>query len=122
MNSGYAAEDLVRRQYEQQGCKLLAQNYIFRRGKQIGELDLIFQKNKEIIFVEVKARRNTKFGNAFEAVDIYKQRKLVKTAKLYLQLHPEYTDLDYRIDVAGVDIDNLAQPAIILVNAIEDVD
>ena len=119
---GQKGEQLVAQKYAQQGFKLLEKNYIFPRGKQMGELDLIFIKQQEIVFVEVKTRASNKFGTAFDAVDFYKQRKLIKTAKLYLQLHPKYQGFNYRIDVAAVDIDNQQQPVIILTNAIEDLD
>ena len=119
---GQVGERLVEQKYLQDGFILLERNYIFPRGVQMGELDLIFSKANELVFVEVKARRNEKFGGPFEAVDINKQRKLVKTAKLYIHLHRQYQDYDYRIDVAAVDIDNPDNPVIILVNAIEDVD
>src|SRR6185295_11396683 len=110
------------KKYHTDGYKLLARNYIFPKGKQVGELDLIFTKLNEIVFVEVKTRTNSKFGGPFEAVDIFKQRKLVKTAKLYLNLHKGYQNYSCRIDVAAVDIDNPENPVIILKNAIEDTD
>lgn len=119
---GQKGEDLVEKQYRQLGYRLLERNYILPRGKQVGEIDLIFQKDSELVFVEVKARSNSKFGGPFEAVDIFKQRKLVKTAKLYLQLHPKLQNHNFRIDVAAVQVDNLAEPVIILSNAIEDLD
>jgi len=119
---GAAAEQLAARQYQAQGYRLLETNYVFRHGRQLGEIDLIFEKDKEIIFVEVKARSNTKFGGPFEAVDFHKRRRLIKTAKLYLQLHRKFLEYNYRIDVAGVDIDNPDKPVIILENAIEDLD
>ncbi|MEJ0021746.1 MAG: YraN family protein [Candidatus Doudnabacteria bacterium] len=121
-NLGSAGEKLVAETYQEQGCRLLEKNYIFPHGKQIGEIDLIFEKDKEIIFVEVKARSSEKFGGPFEAVDLNKRRRLIKTAKLYLQLHPKFLEHNYRIDVAGVDIDNPTEPVIILTNAIEDLD
>jgi len=122
MNLGQKGESLVANHYQQLGYKLLERNYIFPRGKQVGEIDLIFQKDNELVFVEVKARSNNKFGGPFESVDIFKQRKLIKTVKLYLRQHPKFQTSNYRIDVAGVDIDNRAEPVIILVNAIEDTD
>lgn len=121
-DSGRAGEDRVCRHYQNLGFKLLQRNYIVPFGKMTGELDLIFQKDREIVFVEVKSRRSSKFGTPFEAVDLGKQRKLVRTAKMYLRLHPSFAQLDYRIDVAAVDIDNPGQPVIILANAIEDLD
>jgi putative endonuclease len=118
---GQQGERLVEAEYLKRGYRLLERNYIFPHGKQMGELDLVFTKNQELVFVEVKARSNQAFGTPFDAVDANKQRKLVHIAKLYLQLHPRY-DNNYRIDVAAVDIDNLENPVIILENAIEDVD
>jgi putative endonuclease len=119
---GVRGEKLVEEKYLNLGCKLLERNYIFPHGKQIGELDLIFLKGKEVIFVEVKTRSNERYGGPFEAVDESKQRKLIKTAKLYLQLHPKFVEYNYRIDVAAVDVDNPKDPVIILENAIEDLD
>jgi putative endonuclease len=118
---GQEGEDLVAQDYKYRGYKLLEKKYIFPHGKQIGEIDLIFLKNQEIVFVEVKARSNNRFGGPFEAVDLNKQKRLIKTAKLYLQLHPKFSEFDYRIDVAGVDIDNPQNPVIILENAIGDI-
>lgn len=119
---GPIGEQLVAKDYQDRGYRLLEKNYIFRHGKQVGEIDLIFEKDKEIIFVEVKARSGNKFGGPFEAVDFNKRRRLVKTAKLFLNLHPKFSGFNYRIDVAGVDVDNPQKPVIILTNAIEDLD
>lgn len=120
MNLGQAGEDLVAAYYQKLGFQILDRNFIFPFGKQMGELDLVVRKNNEVIFVEVKSRSNNKFGDAFESVNIYKQRKLVKMAKLYMNHHPAFANFDYRIDVAAVDIDNRENPVIILTNAIED--
>ena len=128
---GQIGEGMVEEEYRKQGYRLLARNYKLTAVKQVGEIDLIFQKNKEIIFVEVKSRSSTKFGSAFEAVDIFKQRKLIRTAKLYMQRNSKFSDYNYRIDVAAVDIDpirsqtsngvdNSKKVVIILKNAIED--
>ena len=119
---GRQGEDLTAQHYAKQGYKLVERNYIFPYGKQVGEIDLIFEKNQELVFVEVKTRTSAKFGGPFEAVDFYKQRKLVKTAKLFLRLFPKFREYNFRIDVAAVDIDNPTQPVIILMNAIEDLD
>jgi putative endonuclease len=119
---GLDGERLVEKKYLSFAFKLLERNYIFPKGKQIGEIDLIFIKQEELVFVEVKTRSNNSFGGPFEAVDINKQRKLVKTAKLYLLAYPKYQNYSYRIDVAAVDVDNIENPVIILENAIEDLD
>ncbi|HEX5430031.1 MAG TPA: YraN family protein [Patescibacteria group bacterium] len=120
MNLGQQGEMLVAKHYENLGFRILDRNFIFPKGKQTGELDLVALKDGELVFVEVKTRSSAKFGGPFESVDLGKQRKLVKMTKLYLQLHPELRDKNYRIDVAAVDIDNQHEPVIILPNAVED--
>lgn len=119
---GRIGEELVLQHYEKRGFILLARNFVFPHGKQMGELDLVFRKDKEIVFVEVKTRSNYRFGGPFESVDRKKQLKLVRTCKLYMQIHKQYQDYNFRIDVAAVDIDNKSSPVIILSNAIEDLD
>lgn len=120
--TGRTGEDLVAKEYERQGYKILDRNYIFPKGKQMGELDLVCRKGNELAFVEVKLRRSNKFGTPFEAVSISKQRKLVKMTKLYMLVHKELEDCDYRIDVAAVTVDKEVKSVKILVNAIEDFD
>ncbi|MBI2355899.1 MAG: YraN family protein [Candidatus Doudnabacteria bacterium] len=117
---GKIAEDLAARHYQKQGYKILERNFFPRFGKRIGELDIVCLKDQSLVFVEVKARTSNRFGSSLEAVDYRKQQKLVKTAKLYIQLHPEFVKYNPRIDVASIDIDNKAEPVIILTNAIED--
>src|SRR5581483_6079024 len=94
---GKRGELLAAQHYQQLGYKVLERNFVFRHGTQMGELDLIVAKDNELVFVEVKTRRNNKFGTPFDSVDIYKQRKLVKMVKLYLRLHPRDLTKNYRI-------------------------
>jgi putative endonuclease len=119
---GKTGEDLAADNYKKRGYKLLERNYIPPHGKQTGEIDLIFEKGKELVFVEVKTRSNETFGGPFEAVDRHKQRRLVRTSKLFLALHPQYATHDFSIDIAAVNVDNPLEPVIILTNAVEDLD
>jgi putative endonuclease len=52
-----------------------------------GELDLVFDRRKEVVFVEVKARSGEMFGGAVAAVDRDKQNAMVRTAASYLSRH-----------------------------------
>lgn len=117
---GQKGEDLVAKYYQNYGWRILARNFIFPKGKQMGEIDLIVEQGTMIKFVEVKTRSNSKFGDAAEAVNFPKQQRLVRTAQLFLNLHPKYQEFDYSIDVAMVDLDNLVEPVIIIPDAIED--
>ncbi|MBI4363364.1 MAG: YraN family protein [Candidatus Doudnabacteria bacterium] len=119
---GKIAEELAAEHYRQQGFQILERNFFPKFGKRMGELDIICLKNKDLVFVEVKARTSNRFGSSLEAVDFFKQQKLVRTAKLFINLHPQYRNCNPRIDVASVDVDNPLKPVIILANAIEDLD
>ena len=86
-----------------------AAGYLRRKGFQVtdvnwkcrfGEIDLIVEDGVYLCFVEVKLRKNDRFGAACEAVTASKQRKLRAAAEYYLMCHP--TKLQPRFDVAEV--------------------
>lgn len=79
----------------QNGYEVLARNYHSR----FGEIDLIALMDQTLIFVEVKARAKTSHALAIETITISKQKKIYKTAMIFLQQNPEYEALYYRFDV-----------------------
>ena len=86
-----AAEYLRKKRYE-----ILGANYRCR----FGELDLIAKKRDLVIFVEVKLRRNDRFGAAADAVTASKQDKLRKAAASWLASHD--CDAPTRFDVIEI--------------------
>ncbi|MBR5479555.1 MAG: YraN family protein [Clostridia bacterium] len=79
------------------GYKIRAMNYHSRYG----EIDVIAQKKKTVVFVEVKLRKDDKFARAAEFVSGSKQEKILLTAQTYLQeTHGE--DLQARFDVVEI--------------------
>ena len=86
-----AAEYLAKKK-----CKIIAMNYKCR----FGEIDIVAQNRKFLIFVEVKLRKSDKFAAAAEFVDHYKQERLRSTAELYLSENP--TKLQPRFDVIEI--------------------
>ena len=70
-----AAEFLTKK-----GYKILKTNY----KTHVGEIDVIAEDNKTIVFVEVKTRSGDSYGEPCEAVDFRKQEKYVKVATEYL--------------------------------------
>ena len=85
---------------QRQGLRLLAQNW---QQPKIGELDLVMlemgQAWSTLVFIEVRQRKRSGFGDAALSVTPSKQRKVIKTAKYFLQHHPEYAYYDCRFDV-----------------------
>lgn len=51
------------------------------------EIDIVAEWHGEIVFVEVKTRRNEDFAPAAEAVTLYKKRNLIAAARAYLAYH-----------------------------------
>ena len=86
-----AAEYLRKKRY-----KLVAAGYHSR----FGEIDLIVQDKKYLVFVEVKLRKTADFAVAREYVDRRKQDKLRMTASVYLAQNP--TQLQPRFDVIEI--------------------
>lgn len=78
--SGADAEQIAARFLQQQGLKLLQQNYRCR----FGEIDLILQDGATLVFVEVRMRRRSDFGGAAASIDGAKQARLIRAAQHYL--------------------------------------
>lgn len=93
---GQWGEQIVAEHLRSKGWTVEAVNYRCR----MGELDLVVRDSRYIVFVEVKLRKNGRYGAACEAVTLAKQRRLRTTAELYLLQHP--TELQPRFDVAEV--------------------
>lgn len=81
---------------QQQGYELVARNFHSRYG----EIDLIVKNTEELVFVEVKTRRDTALSRPASFVDQRKQQKLIKTALVFLGENPP--DLQPRFDVIEV--------------------
>lgn len=111
---------MVANLYREQGYQIIGRNVRMHSVKQLGEIDIIAVKGKQLVFVEVKTRRSNYYGTGAEAVNWQKQRRLVRSAKLYILKNPRYAEYMWQIDVAEVDIDNTQNPVIIFSNAIED--
>lgn len=99
---GTRAEQLARQYLEQHGLHFRQANFRCRRG----EIDLIMQDGDTLVFVEVRYRRNSRYGSAAETVDRHKQRKLVTTALFYLQGNPRLARLTSRFDVIAISGDS----------------
>lgn len=98
---GRAAEALARRHLEQQGLRLLAQNWLCRRG----ELDLIMLDGATVVFVEVRYRRSATWGGALESIDARKQAKLILAARYFLQKESRWAQHLCRFDVVAISPD-----------------
>lgn len=95
---GMYTEDLACQYLKNKGFELIERNYSSR----FGEIDLIMQDNKYIVFIEVRYRKSNIFGSATESVTYTKQQKIIKTASLYLQKHKKLSKFPARFDVVSI--------------------
>lgn len=87
-----AVDHLVRK-----GYRIVERNY---RCK-VGELDVIARDGGVLVFVEVRSRRSSEYGNALDAVSWHKRRKVTRVAMAYLTARkPRFVEA--RFDVVAI--------------------
>ena len=94
--TGAWGEHLAAEYLRKKGYRLTAQNYRVRGG----EIDLIAENRRFVVFVEVKTRQDAAFGEAKEFVDQRKQERVRMAAALWLSEHE--TEKQPRFDVVEV--------------------
>ena len=83
---------------QRHGLRLITRNYRCRRG----EIDLIMRDADNLVFVEVRYRRQSRYGSGLESVDARKRARITRCAAHYLQAHPLAATLAARFDVIGL--------------------
>ncbi|MCD5985293.1 YraN family protein [Pseudomonas sp. CDFA 610] len=97
--AGREAEAYALQHLQEQGLRLIAQNWLCKRG----ELDLVMLDGDTVVFVEVRYRRHSGWGGAVESVDLRKQSKLVTAAQFFLQQESGWARYPCRFDVIAVE-------------------
>ena len=72
-------EQLAKEFLEKQGYKIIEQNY----KTKYGEIDLVAENRKEMVFVEVRTKIGENFGTPEETINKKKMRKLWGNAMAY---------------------------------------
>jgi putative endonuclease len=93
---GKKGEDIAADYLAEEGYKILNRNW--RYGKD--EIDIIAETDKFIVFIEVKSRSTSYFGEPEDAVDNQKQRFLVRAADAYV--NQKEIDLEVRFDIISI--------------------
>lgn len=94
---GDLGENVALKYLLSKGAKILEKNYKIRSG----EIDIITNLDNQIVFIEVKARSNLKFGYPSEAVDYKKIKKIIDTANYYILKHDLFNE-QVRFDVIEI--------------------
>lgn len=96
--AGRLGEDRVCDYLIEHGYTILRRNFRIRGG----EIDIIAENGDFIIFVEVKTRKQDSMVRGFEAVNLRKQRLVIRAAAEYQRREPSM--LQPRFDTAQVTI------------------
>lgn len=97
-NIGKQAEKAACDYLHSHGLKSVCQNFRCR----FGEIDIIMRDKTILVFVEVRFRRQSGYGDPLETVDRHKQERIGRTAQVFLQKNPKFTDHELRFDVIGI--------------------
>ncbi|MGH8451849.1 YraN family protein [Pseudomonas sp.] len=97
--SGKDAELQALQYLQQHGLRLLAQNWLCKRG----ELDLVMLDGDTVVFVEVRYRKHAQWGGALASIDGRKRQKLILAAQFFLQKEHRWADSPCRFDVVAIE-------------------
>ncbi len=98
---GKRAEDYASELLISKGYKIIDRNFRSR----FGEIDIVAMEGDTLVFAEVKARGNTRFGLPEEAVTPQKLRKIARTGEYFSLTHPTLPK-KLRIEVVALNIDD----------------
>jgi putative endonuclease len=97
-NKGKHFEALAADWLSDRSIRIIAHNYQCR----MGEIDLVALDGNNLVFIEVRCRRNPRFSSAAASVDRRKQLKLIRAAQFFLQQNPQWTKMSCRFDVIAL--------------------
>ena len=98
LETGRRGEEEAARFLQSKGVVILEKNFRDRDG----EIDLIGEEDGVLLFIEVKYRSSSRFGDPGEAVTPAKQRSICRTALYYLYRTGRGTQGPVRFDVVCV--------------------
>lgn len=94
---GQAGEDAAVAFLKKQGYRILEKNY----RVPVGEVDIIAEHKKTVVFIEVKSRADKEYQAPIEAVTPHKQHKIIQTAQSFLARN-RVVDRAIRFDVVSI--------------------
>ena len=96
--SGARYESLALAHLERAGLALIERNFNCRYG----EIDLVMRERDVVVFVEVRFRRASRFGDGVDSIGAAKRAKLVRAAGAFLAEHPRLAGAACRFDVLAI--------------------
>jgi putative endonuclease len=97
-DAGIEGEAAALRFLTAKGLQLLMRNYRCRGG----EIDLVMMDHTTLVLVEVRLRKDLRYGGAAASVDPRKQRRLVLAARHLMMTNAALRKLRARFDVIAL--------------------
>ena len=94
---GLRGENLACDALVDRGYAIVTRRYSTKHG----EIDIVARDGETLVFVEVKTRRDSSFGDPEESVTLQKQQRLVWMATDYL-VRQKVGEVACRFDVVGI--------------------
>ena len=101
--TGRSGESLVAANLEAGGWTIVGRNWRTRRG----EIDIIALEADTLVFIEVKTWPRGEAEDLALVIGYGKQKRMVETAKCFLDTHRQYNGMYIRFDVILVTSDPL---------------
>lgn len=98
---GKFGEDYTAQFLRSKGYIIVKRNW---RDSRFGEIDIVAESRENIVFVEVKTRSKNALYSGAEAIDYRKMLRTRNAAQSFMKRFN--TNLDFRIDVAEVTVEN----------------
>lgn len=98
---GTVGEKIAEKYLKDRRYKIVCKNFYTRKG----EIDIVAQKNKDLVFVEVKTRSNYDYGSPAMAIDATKIRHMKIAAGIFLSLN-RFSKYNIRFDVIEIIIND----------------
>ncbi|MFN4286063.1 MAG: YraN family protein [Lacibacter sp.] len=93
LHTGRRGEELAAAWLQQKGYVIRHRNWKFSYY----ELDIVAEKNGMLHFIEVKTRRNNRFGHPEESVSKKKLQRLYEAGAAYQEAYPGFKWVQYHI-------------------------
>ena len=92
---GAEAEEFALQYLVHNQLVLVKQNFYCKNG----EVDLVMLDEQDLVFIEVRSRKNQTFMHAVESIDLNKQKRIIKTSQYFLLKNKQFQQYNIRYDV-----------------------
>ncbi|MCI8277769.1 MAG: YraN family protein [Clostridia bacterium] len=97
MELGNKGEEIASRYLEKNEYEIIARNFKCAKG----EIDIIAKDKEDIVFIEVKTRRNENYGKPVDSVNFIKQKHIKEVSKFFMYLN-NIKDFSIRYDIIEI--------------------